>query len=244
MSPTPKPATPKPTPTHRPTSKPPHHNPAPPARPHVLLIMLENKGYGATLGACTADPYLCSLASQYASATAWYAVSHPSLPNYLAVTSGSTQGCASDSCPAGISSPDLGGQLTSAGIPWEAYMESLPSACDNTAANGAYTRVHNPFVYYTDNASRCHDIPYPGSAGVISALDGLTPPDFVWISPNLNDDMHDGSVQQGDAWLRANLAPVLASSWFTGPIRGHLQQGQGRRRSERPWHSLWSAPLN
>ncbi len=216
LSPTPQPASPAPKPTPRPTGRPPHHNTSPPARPHVLLIMLENKGYGATLGSCAADPYLCSLASQYLSATAWYAVSHPSLPNYLAVTSGSTQGCSSDGCPVGIGAPDLGGQLTAAGIPWDAYMESLPSACDNIAASGVYTRVHNPFVYYTDDASRCHDVPYPGSGGLISALEGSTPPDFVWISPNLDNDMHDGSVQQGDAWLKANLAPVLASSWFTG----------------------------
>lgn len=216
LSPTLQPTSPPPKSTPRPTSEPPHHNTPPPARPHVLLIMLENKGYGATLGSCIADPYLCSLASQYVSATAWDAVSHPSLPNYLAVTSGSTQGCSGDGCPVGISAPDLGGQLTAARIPWEAYMESLPSACDTIAASGAYTRVHNPFVYYTDNASPCHDVPYPGSGGLISALDGSTPPDFVWVSPNLNDDMHNGSVQQGDAWLRANLAPVLASSWFTG----------------------------
>jgi hypothetical protein len=216
LPPTPQPTSPAPKPTPRPTSTPPHHNISPPGRPHVLLIMLENKGYGATLGSCAADPYLCSLASQYLSATAWYAVSHPSLPNYLAVTSGSAQGCTSDGCPVGIGAPDLGGQLTAAGIPWEAYMESLPSACDTIAASGVYTRVHNPFVYYTDNASRCHDVPYPGSGGLISALDGSTPPDFVWISPNLDNDMHYGSVQQGDAWLKANLAPVLASSWFSG----------------------------
>ena len=161
LSPTPHPASPPPKSTPRPTSTPQHHNTSPPARPHVLLIMLENKGYGATLGSCAADPYLCSLASQYVSATAWYAVSHPSLPNYLAVTSGSTQGCSSDGCPVGISAPDLGGQLTAAGIPWEAYMESLPSACDTIAASGAYTRVHNPFVYYTDNASPLSRRPIP-----------------------------------------------------------------------------------
>ena len=178
--------------------------------------MLENKGYGATLGSCSADPYLCSLASRYATATAWYAVSHPSLPNYLAVTSGSTQGCSSDGCPTGIGARDLGGQLTAAGIPWVAYMESMPAPCDSIAASGPYTRVHNPFVYYTDNASHCHDVPYPGSGSLVASLDGATPPDFVWISPDLNDDMHDGSVQQGDAWLKGNLAPVLASSWFTG----------------------------
>ena len=159
--------------------------------------------------------YLCSLASQYMSATAWYSVGHPSLPNYLAVTSGSTKGCSGDTCSVGISATDLGGQLTTAGIPWQAYMELMPSACDDIASNGAYTRVHNPFAYFTDNASSCRDVPYPGAGGLLAALDGSAAPDFVWISPNLNDDMHNGSVEQGDAWLRANLAPVLDSTWFT-----------------------------
>src|SRR5579864_3664159 len=66
--------------------------------PHVLVVMLENQGYGATLGSCGSDPYLCSLASSYASDTSWYGVTHPSLPNYLTATTGSTQGCASDTC--------------------------------------------------------------------------------------------------------------------------------------------------
>src|SRR3984885_4947823 len=164
LAPSAQPASPAPGHTQGPASTPPHtaspHTTSPPSRPHVLLIMLENKGYGATLGACAADAYLCSLASQYVSATAWYSVGHPSLPNYLAVTSGSTQGCSGDACPVGIRATDLGGQLTAAGIPWVAYMESLPSACDDVGASGAYTRVHNPFVYFTDNASRCHDVPY------------------------------------------------------------------------------------
>lgn len=178
--------------------------------------MLENRGYAATLGTCSADPYLCSLASHYASAVAWYGSGHPSLPNYLAVTSGSTQGCSSDSCAPGIAASDLGGRLSAAGIPWDAYMESMPSACFSGGSSGSYARKHNPFAYYTDNASRCHDFPYPGVGGLLATLDSRTPPDFVWITPNLTDDMHDGTVTQGDNWLKANLAPVLSSPWFTG----------------------------
>ena len=184
--------------------------------PHVLLVMLENKGYMATLGSCGADPYLCSLAATYLSATAWFGVSHPSLPNYLGATSGSTQGCGSDTCATGIAARDLGAQLSAARIPWVAYMESMPSACYGGLGNGAYARKHNPFVYYVDNAYPCHDLPYPGSSGLIVTLDSPAPPDFVWITPNLNNDMHDGSVQQGNAWLAANLAPVFTSPWFTG----------------------------
>jgi hypothetical protein len=197
--------------------------------------MLENKGYAATLGSCSADPYLCSLASEYASATSWYGVSHPSLPDYLAATSGSTQGCSSDSCPAGISAVEFGGELNAAGIPWEAYMESMPSACDSIARSGVYTRVHNPFAYFTDEASRCHDFPYPGVGGLTSVLGAANPPDFVWISPNLSNDMHDGSVQQGDAWLRSNLAPVLASTWFTGGNATAIVTMDENDRQSAPW---------
>ncbi len=201
----------------RSTAPPPGHPTVVPSRPHVLLVMLENKGYAATLGSCSADPYLCSLAAQYMSATAWEGIGHPSLPNYLAITSGSTQGCSSDGCGTGINASHLGTQLAAAGVPWDAYMESMPYACYGGAMSGEYTRVHNPFVYYTGASSPCHDDPYPGSAGLLATLGSRTPPDFVWISPNLGDDMHNGSVQQGDAWLRGNLAPILASPWF---IRG------------------------
>ena len=180
-----------------------------------MVVMLENKGYAATLGTCSADPYYCSLAATYASFTNSHGISHPSLPNYLAFDSGSTQGCTSDSCATGITAPDLGAQLSNAGIPWTAYMENMPSACSQATGPSPYARKHNPFVYFTDNASRCHDIPYPGVSGLVSALDGTSAPSFVWITPNLANDMHDGTVAQGDAWLKANVAPILASSWFT-----------------------------
>ena len=176
----------------------------------MLYIIEENKGYAATLGTCSADPYFCSLAASYTSFTNWHGVTHPSQPNYFALTSGSTQGCTSDSCGP-FSGPSLGQQLSAAGVPWAAWIESMPSACSKT-----FVVKHNPFVSstaVTDCAT--HDTPYPGVAGAVAALDGSTAPSFVWITPNLTNDMHDGSVQQGDAWLKTNLAPILASSWFT-----------------------------
>jgi len=178
-----------------------------------MVVMEENKGYAATLGTCSADPYYCSLASTYATYTGWHGVGHPSQPNYFAFTSGSTQGCTSDTCGA-FGGPSLGSQLNAAGISWTAYMESMPSACDTSNAGG-YVVKHDPFVSssaVTDCAA--HVLPYPGATSIASSLD-LSNPSFVWITPNLTDDMHNGTVQQGDAWLKANLAPVLASRWFT-----------------------------
>lgn len=176
--------------------------------------MLENKGYHKTLGTCSADPYFCSLASQYASVIGWNGVGHPSLPNYLAITSGSTQGCTSDSCPRGKYSHDLMQQFIAAGIPFVFYMESMPKACD-TSDSGSYVVHHNPPPYFKDSGCSTHDLAYPGATGLLSVLTGGTPPAFVWITPNDQNNMHSGSVSAGDKWLKANLAGVLTSSWFT-----------------------------
>ncbi|MFI5285912.1 MAG: alkaline phosphatase family protein [Candidatus Dormibacteria bacterium] len=192
------------------------------AVPHVMVIVEENRGYAATLGSCFADPYLCSLASSYASLTSWYAIAHPSAPNYLALESGGAQGISSDCTPDGggcgpFQSLDLGAELSSAGIPWVAYMESMPSPCDRVGGSGDYAEKHNPFMYFgaeRGNACAAHLVPYPGAGSMSATLDSSAPPDFVWITPNLAHDMHDGSVAQGDAWLHANLLAVLSSAWF------------------------------
>jgi acid phosphatase len=192
--------------------------------PHVLIVMEENRGYSATLGTCSADPYLCSLAASYASETDWWGVRHPSEPNYIAVTTGGTQGCSSDTCFKTLTVPSIGGQLTAAGVPWTAYMESMPSPCytkqwyGGVDAGALYGEKHDPFVVEGDvlkNGCATHVLPYPGASSLVSKLDASGAPDFVWITPNQQDDMHTGSVQKGDAWLKANLAPVLTSSWFT-----------------------------
>jgi Phosphoesterase family len=190
-----------------------------PTTPHVMVVVLENRGYKATLGTCTNDPYYCSLASAYASDTSWHAISHPSLPNYLALDSGSMQGCTSDSCTGPYTAPELGGQLTGAGIPWAAYMEAMPSACYTQGSGGrVYVKRHNPFVYFNDVLTNgCTNVvlPYPGISAFVSALTNPGAPDFVWITPDLNDDMTTGTILQGDEWLQANIGPVLSSAWFT-----------------------------
>ncbi len=235
---------PSPTATPTPTATPPQSatpSQAPSAAasptPHIMVIMEENKGYSATLGSCppnsSPDPYLCSLASAYASGTAWYGVEHPSQPNYVDIASGGNQGCTSDFCaPASAySAPDLGGQLSSAGIPWTAYMESMPSACYTGNQSGEYVLKHNPFVVFQADMppNACHIQPYPGATGLVSALDAAGAPDFVWITPNLQDDMHDGTIKQADQWLQANLAPVLTSSWFSadGTVIITMDEGSG-----------------
>ncbi|HVC24065.1 MAG TPA: alkaline phosphatase family protein [Candidatus Dormibacteraeota bacterium] len=202
------------------TASPARTRPTPSPEPHVLIIVEENQGYNSTQVDCGVDnSYFCLLASEYASIVPWYGVTHPSLPNYLALTSGSTQGCLSDGCPGPYAVDNLGHQLTQAGIPWAAYMESMPTPCYRGLSLGEYAKKHDPFSFYSDlldkGACAQHVLPYPGVSHLLSALDATGSPDYVWITPNLLDDMHDGTLAQGNAWLQANLGPVLSSPWFT-----------------------------
>ena len=183
--------------------------------PHVLVVVEENVGYDAVIGS-TKAPYINSLAKSYVNATSWYGVRHPSLPDYLALVSGSTQGVTNDCTTCGpFAGPSLGGQLSSAGIPWKAYMESMPSACYTGGTYGSYAKKHNPFVYFSDVlGSTCasHVVPFTSFK---PQMTGAHPPAFAWVTPNLLNDMHDGTVQAADTWLKNNIAPILGSAWFT-----------------------------
>src|SRR3954447_3256780 len=120
---------------------------APLPQGHVFLIMLENKTYDKALG----ENYTASLASNYAVATNYHAVAHPSLPNYLVLTSGSTWDVVDDGYHVLPSEHDLGSELSSAGIPWRAYMEDMSEGCFDSKY--PYALKHNPFAYYGGQCS-------------------------------------------------------------------------------------------
>ena len=207
-----KPATPRPAPTPAP--------PAPagvPAFSHVFVIVMENHEYGSIIGSGAA-PYINSLASNYALATNYYGASHPSLPNYLALTAGSTFGIQSDCTTCYVNATNIADQLEGSGRSWKAYMEDMPSPCYLGASSGNYAMKHNPFLYFDDirnNPGRCaaHVVPFTQFSGDINSG---TVPNFVWITPNLCNDMHDCSVSTGDAWLRAVVPTITGSAAFRG----------------------------
>ncbi len=209
------------SPSIQPSARPavsPVARPAVPNFGHIFVILMENKEYDQILGSDQA-PYLNQLARTYAVATRYYGVRHPSLPNYLALISGSTQGI-SDDCPTcTVSATNLADQLAIHGKSWIAYMEDLPSPCFNgPTANmnllgrGGYARKHDPWMYFADvsgNPVRCRRV-VPLSQWQGDLHKGRLP-DFVWFTPNLQHDMHDGSIAEGDAWLAGLVPPILAS---------------------------------
>jgi acid phosphatase len=174
---------------------------------------MENKERGAVLGSKDA-PYITGLARTYANAPNSYAIRHPSLPNYLALVSGSTQGITSDCTGCDANGPNLGTQLSAKGISWRSYLEGLPKPCFNGAFAGRYAKKHDPFAYWA--STRC------GHRASFDVLDrdlrrGTLPP-FALVVPDLCHDMHDCSVAVGDRYLSV-LVPRLLKA--LGP-RGYL----------------------
>jgi phosphatidylinositol-3-phosphatase len=193
-----------PTTTPVPTSSP----PAAPV-PHVMVVMMENKDFAQVIGQPD-QPFTNSLARTYGLATHSYAFGHPSLPNYLDIVSGSNQRVTDDNPPSAHNFPDVptvADQLVAAGFSAKAYAEDLPS--DPTASVGDYAVRHVPWEYFPHTAITVVD-----ASSLLPDLDGAGPPDFVWYTPNLIDDEHDGTVEQGDAFLARLVPEVQATPWY------------------------------
>ena len=170
---------------------------------------MENKAASSIIGSADA-PYTSALARRYGVAEASYAITHPSLPNYMALTSGSTDGITADCWPCTVPARNLVDQLAGAGVSWRAYLESVPAACYRGEGSAGYAAKHNPFIHYRDVAgspSRCARL--VGFAALQSDLRRDTLPSFVWITPNLCDDTHDCGVSTGDRFLARTVPPLL-----------------------------------
>ena len=174
----------------------------------VVVIVMENAEYGEVIGNFRA-PFLNALAERYGLMTHSFAITHPSLPNYLALTGGSTAGISSDCSACAVSAPNIVDELEGAGISWRAYLEGAPHACFRPSSAGGYAKKHNPFIYYTDVAGspqRCRHL--VGFGRLSSDLRGGRLPTYSWITPNLCDDGHDCGVRGADKFA-ARTVPLL-----------------------------------
>jgi hypothetical protein len=213
-----------------------------PAFEHVYLIMMENESQSAITS--TNAPYITSLMSTYAYTTNYSTSYHPSLPNYIDITSGSNQGLTCDcdanatenKCGAscllggcycgGITAEHLGDQLDAVSVQWRNYGEGMGTACNTTATEGGnathYAPKHLPFLYYADvsgDATKCQQrvVDYSSFAGDIAAGTYR----FSMIAPDLCDDMHGDTgcpttneITQGDTWLSTEVPKLLATPGF------------------------------
>jgi phospholipase C len=180
---------------------------------HVIWVWMENNSFGSIIGSSSA-PYINSLAQECGLATNYHNITHPSLPNYVGATSGlglpqlkpfKTDCNPSKKCS--TSAPSIFGQ----GETWKAYEEDMPSNCF-PSNSGEYAVRHNPPPYFT-TLTGCStlDVPY---TQLSSDLSNGTLPAFSFVTPNLIDDMHDGTIADGDTWLSNNLPVIFNSSEY------------------------------
>ncbi len=209
----------------------------------VFTVAMENHSGAQILGAGDA-PYINGLAASGAVAAGYHdPYVHPSEPNYLWMIAGENFGILDDNDPGPghtiAAVGHLADQIERAGLTWRAYEESMVDPC-GLASHDAYAAKHDPFVFFDDvngwngasfaPGARCvqHVVDYSVLAADLAAG---TMPDYVFITPNLQHDMHDGTVADGDAWLAAELPRVLASDaykhggalfvvWDEGPSEG------------------------
>ena len=189
---------------------------------NVFVVVEENHSYSQVVGS-SSMPYFNSLISKYALATQYYANTHPSLPDYLWLTTGSADGISSDVCGVTVSNDNIVREFAGAGVSWKSYQEDLPYVGYLGCSSGNYAEKHNPFAYFSDvrNNSVQLDkiVPFTEFA---TDLSRGTLPRFSFITPNLQHDAHSGSLAQADSWLQANVAPLLAKPMFQSGGRGLL----------------------
>jgi phosphatidylinositol-3-phosphatase len=170
---------------------------------HIVIVMEENHSFNDIIGTSSSAAYFNSLASQGALMTSSFAVTHPSEPNYMALFAGSTFGLSADTCPVSEgTTANLGSELLAAGDTFKGYSEGLPKTGSTSCTSGEYARKHSPWINFS-NVPTSDSLPFssfPSSSNYASL------PTVSFVIPNLDDDMHDGTIAEANTWLQKNMA--------------------------------------
>jgi hypothetical protein len=197
--------------------------------PHLVLVVEENHDLGQIIGSRSA-PFINQLAANGTLLTNYQAITHPSLPNYLALTAGSTLRIHRDCQACQLAATNLVDQLETAGISWKAYYQGLPAPGSPVARAGVYTKNVDPFLHFRDVSSA------PARTRRVVPLSQLRTdlangrlPRFVVIAPDLRHDMHSGTVASGDAFLGRLYGELDAAPGLRGRFRLVVTFDEGRR---------------
>jgi len=178
-----------------------------------LIVLVEENHESSRIIGSPSAPFLNSLAAAGTLLSSYYGVSHPSLPNYLALLGGDTFGIRSDCTRCRVQATNLVDQLEAAHISWRGYFQGLPGPCSNAAFHASYAKKHNPFMYFDDirqNPARCRNVvPFEQFNADVEAA---RLPRFAFVVPDQEHDMHSGSIRTGDEWACALYDRLSAST--------------------------------
>jgi phosphatidylinositol-3-phosphatase len=198
-------------------SPPPPPPSAVPVFSHVFVVVEENHSYSSVIGS-SAMPYLNSLASRYGLATQYYGDVHPSIGNYFMMATGQLINT-NDAFTGTTSADSIVRQLMTAGKTWKCYAENLPNVGYTGGDVLPYVKHHNPFAYMTDVINSSTQVNNLVPFGQFAPdMNNNALPQFSFLVPNLQDDAHDGTLNQADTWLKQNIAPLIASSVFQNSL--------------------------
>ena len=176
----------------------------------VVLVIEENHGYSQIMDKRNSASYIHALARRGVLFTESYGVSHPSQPNYLALFSGSTQGITNDSCLRSFDNDNLASTLLDAGFSFATFSESLPATGDLSCASGAYQRKHNPAANWQGTRLPAGLNKRFADFANLPRGDFSKLPTVSFVIPDQNNDMHDGSFEAADRWLKTRIEPYVA----------------------------------
>jgi len=180
---------------------------------HVIVVVEENTDYSSVIGT-SSMPYLNGLAQQYALATKYYAVTHPSIGNYFMMTVGKII-TNNDSYSTVVSDDNIIRHLIAAGKTWKSYAEDLPSVGYTGPDVGNYARKHNVIALLSDvvndSSQRKNLVPFTQFATDLAA--GNLPA-YSFVAPNLCNDAHDCPLATADQWLQTNIDPLVTNAAF------------------------------
>jgi phosphatidylinositol-3-phosphatase len=180
-----------------------------PSFEHIIIVIFENEDFVTTIG--NSDmPFFNQLAEENTLLTGYYAVRHPSLPNYIALIGGDTFGIDQDCNDCFVDAPSLPDLIEASGRSWKTYQEDMPQPCYLGDAY-PYAQKHNPFVYFDSvrlDQERCERSVVPLTE-LNADIRAGTLPDFVFITPNLCNDAHDCELSVADQWLENLFATIM-----------------------------------
>jgi hypothetical protein len=204
----------------------------------VLVIVFENTDFNDVVR----QPYFKTLNKEGAILTNFYALSHPSQGNYIAMISGTIQGVNDE--PVSLPDRHIGNLLEEAGKTWKVYAQDYPGNCFLGETSGPYARRHVPFLSFSNvqnNPARCSKV--VNADEFINDFNASKLPDYSLYVPNVNNDGHDTNVAEADRWFFNNFDKILHSKKFPRDLLVIITFDEAKSEGNQVYTLFWGAEV-
>jgi acid phosphatase len=195
-----------------------------PRSSHVWMLAEENHGFEQVVGNA-GMPYFNQLIKNYGLATQFYSDQHSSLPALMWYVAGAQVDTNNETVSCEHSEDNVVRELLKKGYSWRSYQEELPYAGYQGlfSPNNLYYRRHNPLIDFTDvcpgTGQDTKSVPFTQMATDFEQIGAVN---YAYITPDVNDDAHNGTLEEADQWLQDHVPAILARPEFSAGGDGIL----------------------